>query len=771
MKSAIILLNILCCAFTLNAQVTPCSFNFSGRITDIQHEEPLAFATIYIVETANALVADENGKFEFNGICSGNYTVLVSHVGCATDTFPVVINANVFKEFRLNHQEEDLEVLVIKEKGNQYNSTLTTDYIEGTALNALSGKTLGIALKGITGVNSIQTGSSISKPVIHGLHSNRILIVNNGVRQEGQQWGNEHGPEIDPFIANKFTVIKGASAVKYGSDAMGGVIIVDAADLPDTIGTNAVIQTVGFSNTRGGAVAGMIQGKPKAVPLWSWRVQGSLKKEGFVKTPNYYMVNTAYNEANYSLTTGYHKNNFTSELYYSYFHNKIGIFAASHIGNLTDLETAFAADTPLITGDFSYEINRPYQLISHYLVKSKSTYHSDKFGNFTLTGAWQNNLRSEYDSHLSYNDSIALLNLPSLYFEIGTITVDAEWQHHKVNNFTGAVGISGMNQQNITRYSTFIPNFKNYSGGIFGLEKYQYLGWTFEAGLRYDYKWMQAFYYAGNELQTPEHNFQNVSWNLGSSYFNHKHLTMNFNVSSAWRAPAISELYSDGLHHGAAALEYGDPTLKTERSLQTIAGVTYENKQLFFEVGMYNNYMHNFIYLQPVLPPELTIRGAFPVFNYKQTDANIYGLDAAVHYQIIKPVLLQFKTSLLRARDLTNDKWVVMMPADKVSGEISYKFNDIGLFKSANLGIAVTHVFEQTRTYADEDYVAAPKAYTLTGLNMGSEITLKHTTVSWSLEAENLFNVAYRDYLNRFRYFSDDMGRNISLRIKIPIIF
>lgn len=768
MKFNLFIIIIVCFAVNLSAQQSTCSLTLAGRITDIQHEEPLGFATIFIAESHTATQSDENGKFEINNLCQGNYTLIISHIGCAQDTFTVNLFQNQFNEYRLDHKDENLETITIKEQVNNYKSTLTTEYIDGKALETLSGKTLGAALKEITGVNSIQTGNSISKPVIHGLHSNRVLIVNNGVRQEGQQWGNEHGPEIDPFIANKFTVIKGAAGVKYGSDAMGGVILVDAADMPDSVGATGSIQLVGLSNTLGGAASAMLQSNLIKHPTLSWRLQGTVKREGSVKTPNYYLVNTAYAESNYSATASYKKQDFTTEIYYSYFHTKTGIFAASHIGNLTDLENAFVSETPLITGDFSYAIARPYQLISHHLIKSKTFYHSDKLGHFTFTAAYQNNIRSEYDSHVSLDDSIAALNLPSLYFEIGTITSNLDWEHHKWHNFTGTFGVSGMNQQNITQYSTFIPNFKNYAGGVYGMEKYQYANWIFEAGLRYDYKWMKIFMYDDGNFVTPEHQYQNVSWNLGTTWFDKKHTSVNFNFSSAWRAPAVSELYSDGLHHGAAALEYGDPNLKTERSLQTILGVERQTDKLFLEAGIYYNYMRNFIYLQPSLPPELTIRGAFPVFYYQQTDAAIYGLDASVHYQLNIPLLLTGKLSLLRARDLINDKWVVMMPADKVSGKVAYQFGDNGKWQNMYADVAVEHVFKQTRTYADEDYVDAPDAYTLTNISIGSDLQFNSTKLAWSIEADNLFNVAYRDYLNRFRYFADDMGRNITLRIKIP---
>jgi iron complex outermembrane recepter protein len=747
------------------AQNGNCNLMFSGRVTDVDHEEPLSFATIYLVELQTGAVCDENAKFEINDLCAGSYTLYISHLGCATDTVIIDLQKSMFQEFFLNHQDSVLETIQIHVASETYRGTLTTDYIEGKALEATAGKSLGNALKDMNGLNTIQTGNSISKPVIHGLHSNRILIMNNGVRQEGQQWGNEHGPEIDPFIADNITVIKGAAGVKYGSDAMGGVILVSAAPLPDTGSTSGAIQLVGFSNTKGGAASAYVQSVYKP---FSWRLQGTLKAEGTAATPNYLLANTAYREANYSATVNYRKNDFETEVYYSYFNNKIGIFSGSHIGNLTDLENAFLSDTPYVAGTFTYAIGRPYQVIQHHLLKSVTHYHNDKIGNLYLTAAWQNNIRYEYDTHVPLDDSIAALNLPSLYFEIGTLSTDLEWKHHKKNNFTGSVGISGMNQQNITRYSTFIPNFKNYTGGIYALESYQFIKWTVEAGLRYDYKWMKAFYYEDGILLTPENQFSAISWNLGTTYYDRKHTTVNFNFSSAWRAPAMNELYSDGLHHGAAALEYGDPDLLLERSYQLTGSVEYETELTYFEVGAYNNYMHQFIYLQPVLPPALTIRGAFPVFEYRQTNANIYGIDATIHQHITEPFMLEAKFSMLRARDVKNDVWVVMMPADKITGKVHYVFPDWGKFKDLDAGISVVHVFKQNRTYADADYLPAPEAYTLTALSVGSDIILKNNIVSWSVEAENVFNVAYRDYLNRFRYFADDLGRNITLRIKIP---
>lgn len=105
-------------------------------------------------------------------------------------------------------------------------------------LSKTRGRTLGESMKELTGVTTLTTGNSISKPVIHGMHSDRILILNNGIRQEGQQWGSEHAPEIDPFIANKLSVVKGAQSVRYGANAIGGVVLVEPANLPDSSGVN-----------------------------------------------------------------------------------------------------------------------------------------------------------------------------------------------------------------------------------------------------------------------------------------------------------------------------------------------------------------------------------------------------------------------------------------------------------------------------------------------------------------------------------------------------
>jgi iron complex outermembrane receptor protein len=255
------------------------------------------------------------------------------------------------------------------------NQTKAKSVIEGSDLAETRGQSLGEALKAATGVTTLQTGSSIAKPVIHGMHSNRVLILNNGIRQEGQQWGSEHAPEIDPFMAQKLTVIKGAAGVRYGSDAIAGVIMVEPNPLPDSAKIHGEANLVGFSNGQQGIASGIIEGGLPKKKGWAWRLQGTYKRGADIKTADYYLANTGIQERNFSATIGYNTAHWGTEAYFSYFDTQLGIFAGSHIGNITDLLTAINSSRPnsdYTPSSASYTINRPNQDLAHNLFKVKS---------------------------------------------------------------------------------------------------------------------------------------------------------------------------------------------------------------------------------------------------------------------------------------------------------------------------------------------------------------------------------------------------------------
>ncbi|MFN3939316.1 MAG: TonB-dependent receptor domain-containing protein, partial [Chitinophagales bacterium] len=445
-------------------------------------------------------------------------------------------------------------------------------------------------------------------------------------------------------------------------------------------------------------------------------------------------------------------------LYYSYFNSRIGVFAGSHIGNLTDLENAFTSDTPLVYQDFTYHIGKPYQFIEHHLLKSKHTWNTN-FGNLEAILAYQDDHRSEYDTRRSGGDA------PNLYFEIGTINADVLWKHPAKNSFNGTIGINGMRQQNITDGDIFIPNYHNYSGGFYAIEKYTLHNLTLEGGLRYDYRWLQIFKSENDSVFSPESSYANLSWQLGAIYRPNTWLRIQLNSGTAWRAPSVSELYSDGLHHGAAALEYGDSALQTEVLYGNSISTHVHLPKVHFDIDMFYNLINNYIYLKPSMPPVLTIAGAFPVFKYAQTDAQLYGIDASLSYEFIQYFLAELRASVVRGRDIIEDSWLVQMPADRVSMALHYSLNNKN---AVYFNVKGEYTFKQTRYEDGNDYVPPPDAYTLFSAETGGLLFAGIHNWEWSISAENILNVAYRNYMNRLRYFADEAGINIMCRLKIP---
>jgi iron complex outermembrane receptor protein len=769
MKKNIFLFIIIVVSFgTINGQ---CTFTLTGKVIDDHDRKPLEFAEIYIHELKKGALTDSLGNYIITGLCKGTYTLKCMHLGCEDIEAPIFITGNTVKNFYPEHHLHELGLIdIVTERGPE-KTTLNSYEMKGKELDETRGQSLGEALKNVTGLSVIQTGASISKPVIHGLHSNRILILNNGIRQEGQQWGSEHAPEIDPFIANKLTVIKGANGVRYGSDAIAGVILVEPNKLRDSVGMGGELNLVGFSNGRSGTFSGIVEQNLKRLPSLSWRLQGTLKKGGTLNTPTYYLKNTGMEEYNFSAAAGWTKTNYGVEIFYSQFNTTIAVLSASHIGNVTDLMNAIVRPEPLEKGAFTYQISRPYQHIEHELFKAKAYLYTGNSGKLSLVYARQYNLRYEYDKHKPLKDSLAALNNPELQFEITSHSADLLWEHNAVKRFTGTIGISGMKQGNTYEGRFFIPNYRNYTGGIYLIERWTKNKLQLEAGVRYDYRHLKVFKYENNVIVSPVYAYRNSSGTVGAIYKFSENLTSTINIGTAWRAPVVNELYSDGIHHGAATYEIGDRNLKPEKATNYIVSIQYMKPEKWnVEVSAYHNIINDFIYLQAQFPATVTIRGAFPTFKYTQVNARFSGLDAQLNYYIVPQLMITGKASILRAFNNTIDDYLIQMPPDKFQSELTYNFKSLERMKNSYVSITGIYVNKQFRVPENTDYALPPAAYTLLNFEAGTTFYIKKQPVTIGIGGTNLLNTIYRDYMNRFRYYADEMGRNITLRLKIPLI-
>jgi iron complex outermembrane receptor protein len=751
---------------------TNCKYSIRGEVIDEHNKEVLPFATIFIKGTSLATVSDSAGVFSFKNLCKGKYTLISSHLNCENVVINIELNADLNIVIYQEHHAKELRQLTIEAKKSALPQSSSINTLSLRDMQANTGKALGEMLKEITGVNSLQTGNNISKPVIHGLHSNRIIILNNGVRQEGQQWGSEHAPEIDPFVADKISVIKGAAGVRYGPDAIAGIVLIEPNELRDSAGFDAVANLVGFSNGRQGIASGIINGNIKQLNGLNFRLQGTLKKAGNSKAPDYYLKNTGFQEKNFSAALGYQKSNFGTEIFYSKFNSKLGILSAAHIGNITDLEKAIRSKEPSDSAGFSYEIERPYQKITHDLMKWKSYLNFNQGGKITYTLSRQQDNRSEFDKHGPRNDSLAALNKPELNFIIHTLIHEVIYDLQHFRKFNAQVGYTSLHQANSYEGRFFIPNFNNKGWGIFAIENFHHKNFFAETGIRYDERKLRVFLDNNGYISQPLYSFKKNTALLGGGYHFKNH-TVKINLGTGWRAPGVNELYANGVHHGAAAVEIGDKTLLAESNINTSLwwGINSSNK-IYGEVEFYQNSIKNFIYLIPVQPATQTIRGAFPTFMYKQVNALLRGADLQLNYSISALWKLNVRTSYLFAINKDTRLRLTQMPQNSVEPSIWWepKLNS-NQWNTPYIKISYLIVAKAVTVATDEDYLAPPPSYQLLNAKAGINLKLKQQTLNMSISVSNALNTKYRNYLNRYRYFADDIGSNVSIHLKIPINF
>ncbi len=768
MKKYIFLLFFLSCAFHIKGQNVSCGCFVKGTVLDKHSHQPIVGATVLITGQNAAVFTNEKGQYQIGNLCPGSYELECRIVGYSSFRQKLDLTAGHEENFDLQEQEVHLKDVEITAHRTDTPASQPLLTLSGSDLEQTRGQTLGESLKGITGITTLQTGSSISKPVIHGMHSNRVLIMNNGVRQEGQQWGSEHAPEIDPFIATRLSVVKGAAGVRYGSDAIGGVILVDPEELPFDKALSGEVNAVGFSNGRQGVLSSTLQGGIKGFSGFGWRAQGTIKRGGNIRTPRYFLDNTGLSENNFSLSAGYRKKGFGIDLFYSRFDTQIGIFSGSHIGNVTDLLNVIKNGEPFVKSGFSYDIKRPNQNVTHQLIKSEAHYHFNDGNRLQWTIAEQLNDRNEYDLHRPRNDSIAALNHPELTFKLSTLTNDVIWDHKPIaKKIAGQVGISTLYQYNLMNGRPLIPNFNQFNIGIFWIEKYVKSNWELEAGIRYDYRTLSTYRIVNRNKVSNDFTFSNFSGTLGLSRNLSEHLSARLNFGTAWRAPNVSELFSDGVHHGAAAYEKGDSTLVPEKAMNSIGSIRYTSPRLTIELGGYYNYIADYIYLKPQPEPILTVRGAFPYFKYSQTNATFKGMDLSIAWEFVKNLTITSKMSYLRVYDERNDNYLVMIPPNRLDNQLKYEIGKLGNCTGVFVSAGNLMVTQQKRVPAQSDFAPPPAAYSLWNVQAGTTITItEKQSLEIGVAIQNLFNTTYRDYLNRFRYYADDMGRNASIRLK-----
>lgn len=756
---------------------TDCDSKIEGTVHDTQHEA-LVGVSVWIKELKKGTVTDPHGHYVFTSLCPGTYTLVFSSIGFRSKTHQIQVYSHQAFDYNLELLDDaiHLEEVAIIEKRLLLEERLTQNAktLSKTELNRLVGNNLGNVVKNITGVTVFQTGSRITKPVIQGMHSNRIQIINNGIRQEGQQWGAEHAPEIDPFLAKNISVIKGAAALEYGVEAMGGAIIVTPPDLRTSKGMNGEFHAVGMSNGWGGAVSGMLESSIGNINGLSARIQGTFRQLGDSEAANYVLSNTGVKEVNFSAALGLKREKYGIEVFYSRFDTDLGILSSAHIGNTTDLYRSIRSGEPAIIRDFTHEIINPRQKVFHQLFKTEGFLQISQAVKLKVLYGLQINQRNEFDIRRGGRSE-----RPALAMRLLTQTLDAslEYRHHQ--HWQGKIGVQSIYQDNfndvaLTGSRRLIPDYEKFATGVFWVERLVKDKWEAELGLRYDYIYLKSYVFDRRDnLTIPERNFHNFSASAGFVYYLNPSTQWRTNLGISQRNPHVNELYSSGLHHAAAAIEEGDANLQAEQSFKLVSTLAWQKDKWQMELSPYYHHFDNYIFLDP-REITLTIRGAFPVSYYTQQQAYFLGLDASLQYELMPHLFVRTDMAYLHATDqliwINPNRFKHSLYYERPNwGKLANVFAKIEVVQASRQNRA-PEVIEDIENISSEqvepfDFMAAPAGYTLLNLSLGSTIPLKKSAFTWSIEVENLLNTAYRDYMNRYRYFADDVGRNFTLRL------
>ncbi len=744
---------------------TSCTFTLSGSVIDEHDRSPLSFSEIFIPSLGIGDVADEQGRFSIDRLCPGKYTVRVMHLGCEPIERTIDLRKDLEVQFMLEHHAEELQELEVIRKRPDENVGQVRVEMDAAEIERSTGKDIANMLARIPGVNIVKTGPHIAKPMIHGLYGNRILMLNHGIRQEDQQWGTEHAPFIDPFSSDRLAVIKGAAAVQYGADAMGGVVIVEPVSLDRTKGVEGEIRMFGSSNGRGGGMAGAIQGRPARLNKLAWRLQGSTRLKGDQHAPEYVLSNTGLREAAGTFSIEWKGRRQHATAYYSVLGREMGILRASHIGNLTDLQQAIERQRPWYVAPFTYAIEAPRQTGMHQLLKVETGMRLGQRDQLIFTYGRQRNTRQEFDVRRGEARKV-----PALDLLLTTHSGDLVLKHWLGERLHGKAGLNAIHQENLnvpgTGVEPLIPNHVKRTLGAFILEHYPITEkLELEAGARLESSTLKVYRYDENSIwTTTDHAFLNSALVLGAKWELRPKWSLHINGATAYRPPHVSELYSNGLHHGAGIFEIGDPGLASERSLKFVAGVEgfTLGDRLGLNVTVYRDRIADHIYLRPS-GYILTIRGAFPVFEHTATDAVLSGLDAMADLALSKDWRFRSRYSMVRGRDLRANGPLYLMPPDRIENSIVFERAAAGGWKDIEAELISAFVFEQTRIQEGIDLAPPPPAYHLLNGSISASRAIGSNELRLGITVNNLLNTTYRDFLDRSRYFADAPGMDVGI--------
>ena len=733
----------------------------SGRVFDEHDEQPLAYANLFLPETDGGTQTDLDGYFTLPDLPAGPTTIRFSHVGCEPLLLTLDLNADTTITVYLHHHDNFAETVTVR-------ATEGAAVAYSERLEARSDRQIADVLETVNGVSTLRTGTAAAKPVYDGVFGNRLSIQNNGVAQSGQQWGNDHAPEIDPWMAAYVRVVDGVDALRYAGTTLGATVLIEPAPLTRrtsrAVRAKYAFQLNGLGHTLNTRVT-------DSTRLATYRLSGSLKGFGDQRAPGYFLNNTGRREANFGVQAAkFHSLRLTSRFYYSLFSANIGVLRGSHVGNLTDLRRAIGREEPFFTeGEFSYEIASPRQSVVHHLLKAEVDYHPNEATHLLVRYGGQLNDRKEFDVRRGDDNRPALsLQQYNHLFELAATRELGNDDHLEAGIQTE---LTDNENDPETGVVPLLPNYDAQRVAVYATWHRERDRWQAHLGLRTDYRLYQVVRQTSTvpaRIVRPDHTF----WATGASAELGRRLgtRVRAQLSTTYRerAPEVNELYSQGLHQGVSGIEEGDDDLRRERGLKSRFTLRYGDPRgrLTVNASGFHQWVRDYIILEPQRELRQTTRGAFPVFRYRGTDARLWGANLSVLAQLTDRLDLDARLALVRGYDSRRDLPLVYIPTDNARTRLTYVLND-----RLSLGATWLAVRRQTNLEPEQDFLPPPAGYHLfdAEVNWARTLGARGRALNLGVEVTNLFDAVYRDYLDRQRYYADAVGRGVGVRVGVEL--
>ncbi len=806
-ESGLIILMI--CLFNLaSAGTSPDAdkATLSGKVTDKSTGASLPGVNIYIPDLKTGAVTDLDGQYVIGNLPLAKVLVQVSYTGYNLVAVTIDLEATQTYDFALEASVNELHEIVVTGSTNagEKNRVPTpistiprTELLQNASTNIID------AIARQPGIAQVTTGAGISKPVIRGLGYNRVVTVMDGIRQEGQQWGDEHGIEVDEFAVNKIEILKGPASLMYGSDAMAGVInLLSAPTLPEGQITGNLLanyQTnnglIGYSANAAGNKNGLI-----------WDLRYSNKRaHAYNNAYDGDVLNSGFKENTIGGIVGLNKSWGYSHLHVSAYHMTPGIVEGDRDSATGQFVKPVALnDTTEISAiatedDFqSYTPLTPYQQIHHYkAVLNNSFIVGD--GSLKATIGWQRNQRQEYGDILDEGQY-------GLYFLLNTINYDLRYLLSTKHDLSFSFGANGMQQVSENKGTEFlIPDYHLFDIGVFVTAQQNLGKLDISGGLRYDsrnengedlYLNPDGEIVDGNDPEAYhqftafQSTFTGISGSIGATYQLSDELFTKLNISRGYRAPNIAELASNGVHEGTFNFIVGDPYLSPETSLQLDYAVGISDDHITAEASVFASTIDNYIYqrkLESAFGGDSLSEG-YSTFKFVQGTAHLAGGELTIDIHPHPLDWLHFENSISYVSATQKDqpdssRYLPLIPPAKWRSELRATARKLGKnIANAYMMIELENYWKQDRYYAAYATETATPGYALLNMGIGADFVSRGTTIfSLYINANNLTDTAYQSHLSRLKYADVNnvtgrtgvynMGRNISIKLLVPLVF